>query len=137
MTANELNLEAIAALADALIPPADGFLSGSEAGVPGKALDDAIVARPDLVPDLEQAATEVAAGTPAEALLQAWFRGRPEAFDRLFLLIRGAYFLNPAVCEALHYDGATAYPLSDAIEPDYQDLVAEVIAKGPRYRPVP
>lgn len=128
------NRDQIAAIADALIPPADGWLSGSQAGIPGRALDDACLARPDLVPALEAAATAVAAAGSAIDELAALRARDPAGFDDLFLLVRGAYFLNRRVCEQLGYDGATAWPLSDAVEPDYLDLVAEVIDRGPVYR---
>ncbi|TAM71287.1 MAG: hypothetical protein EPN48_01565 [Microbacteriaceae bacterium] len=131
---DDRRLAAIAALADALIPPSAGYLSGSQAGVPGACLDAAATARPDLIPVLDEAAAAVANGTPAAEVVATWSAQRPESFDLLFLLIRGAYFLNRNVCEQLHYDGATPRPLSDAVEPDYLDLVAAVIARGPEYR---
>ncbi|GAA3929682.1 hypothetical protein [Microbacterium soli] len=126
----------IARIADAMIPAADGALAASQAGVPGVFLDRAIGLRPDLAPVLEAAAEAVADGTPAGTVLADWERTAPARFDRLYLLIRGAYFLNPAVTAQLGYDGATPHPLSAQVAPDYADLLDAVISAGPRYRPI-
>ncbi|MEO7147253.1 MAG: hypothetical protein ABIW81_06530 [Terrimesophilobacter sp.] len=131
---DEQRLSAIAAVADTLIPPADGFLSGAQAGIPGHCLNAAVEARPDLVPTLDEAVAEISAGTSAPDLVARWSTERPDSFDSLFLLVRGAYFLNHQVCQRLHYDGVTAHPLSQATAPDYLDLVETVVASGPRYR---
>lgn len=127
---------AIAAIADALIPPARGFLAGSEAGIPGSCLDRALRARPDLRDSLSTAAAVVLAGADAAELLADWSKSRPQLFDDVFLLVRGAYFLNEDVLRRFHYDGITAHPLSDAIPPDYTDLLGPVLGAGPRYRAV-
>jgi hypothetical protein len=126
-----------AQVADALIPAAEGELSASEAGVPGVFLDEALEIRPDLAGALDEAIAALDSGTPADRLLATWEKNRPVRFQELFLLIRGAYFLNPEVLERFGYDGRSAQPLSEAIPADYLDLVSVVVSAGPRYRPIP
>ncbi|HEU0257044.1 MAG TPA: hypothetical protein VFQ96_04310 [Microbacteriaceae bacterium] len=121
-------------LADALIPAAEGELSASQAGVPGIFLDQAVTLRPDLAKVLDEAARTLATGMPATELLASWQKTQPDEFQKLFLLVRGAYFLNPEVQRRFHYDGVTPHPLSEAVPPDYTDLLPTVIAAGPRYR---
>lgn len=128
---------AVAALADALIPAADGYPSGSQAGIPGAGLDAALAARPDLRPILDEAAAEVTAGRDAREVVSAWAAQQPESFASLFLLIRGAYFVAPGISDLFGYDGATARPLSDDTPADYLDLIGPVLARGPVYRSTP
>ena len=58
----------LAALADQLIPAADGMPSASQAGVAGRWLDEVLRSRPDLGDDLRRLIDENAGRDPAQAI---------------------------------------------------------------------
>jgi hypothetical protein len=57
----------------------------------------------------------------------------------LTAVVPGAYFMNPAIREAIGYPGLERRPIDESAEPDYnQDgLLDSVVARGPVYRPTP
>ena len=57
----------------------------------------------------------------------------------LTAVVPGAYFLNPAMREAIGYPGVEARPIDPDAPPDYLEdgLLDSVIARGPVYRPTP
>ena len=58
------------------------------------------------------------------------------AFDVLATAVAGAYFLSPDVCRRLNYPGQRSVPVDDAApDPDFDALVADVVERGPIYRP--
>lgn len=94
---------AVAALADELIPAADGLPSATEAKAHEKWLDRALAARPELAPLLERA---LAAGGDARRLREQ----DPEAFAALAELVSGAYYMNPKVRKRIGYPGQKSTP---------------------------
>ena len=79
---------------------------------------------------------------------RAWLRERrspqlrdtdPEGWGVLTAVVPGAYFLNPAIREAIGYPGVEARPIDPDAPPDYLEdgLLDSVIARGPVYRPTP
>lgn len=126
------------ALADELIPAGGGMPSASGAGVAGEYLDEVLAARPDLAEPLEAALASVDGLAPGAALA-ALRDGDPGGWGVLTAVVPSAYFLNPAMREAIGYPGLEARPIDPDAPPDYLDegLLDSVIARGAVYRPTP
>lgn len=127
----------LGAIADQLIPAGGGMPSASEAGVAGRYLDEVLTSLPNLRAPLETALAAVDGLDPEAAL--AVLRADPAAWGVLTAIVPGAYFMNPAIRDAIGYPGLERRPIDESAEPDYlQDgLLDSVIARGPVYRPTP
>jgi hypothetical protein len=134
--ATALDRETLAALADVLIPAADGMPSASEAGATRELLDEVLRVRPDLEEPLKQVA-EAARGRDAAAEVERLQAEAPELFEALSTAIAGGYFMSADVRERLGYPGQQARPFEP--RPDYEEdgLIQSVIERGPIYRPTP
>ena len=109
--------------------------SASEAGVAGQYLDEVLAARPDLAEPLAAALSSVdGASDPIAAL-----RADLGAWMVVTAVVPAAYFLNPAMREAIGYPGLEARPIDPDAAPDYLDdgLLDSVVGRGPVYRPTP
>jgi hypothetical protein len=127
----------LGALADQLIPAGGGMPSASEAGVAGQYLDEVLTSLPDLRAALETTLKAVEGLEPAEAI--AVLRQDPAGWGVLTAVVPGAYFMNPAIREAIGYPGLERRPIDPSAPPDYDrdGLLASVIARGPVCRPTP
>ena len=128
----------LAALADALLPAADGMPAASEVDVPGKWMDRALRARPDLEPELLRVLDGGSEPDPETRLAQ--LRGDdPAALETLVLLVTGAYYMHPKVRKLIGYPGQKATPeYPDEAEYYLSDgLLDPVLARGSIYRPTP
>ena len=128
----------LGALADMLIPRADGMPSASDAGATGKWLDEVLRVRPDFGPPL-LAMVEQARGADPADVLDRLRSSDPAGFGVLAEVVAGAYFLNPDVRKAIGYGGRQKVPIVAEDPPDYEQdgLLASVVARGPIYRPTP
>ena len=122
-----------AAMADVLIPNAEGMPSASQADVPTKWIDDALGYRPDLEEGLLRAIEFGATLDPTEAV-ETLNAQDTEAFDALGVLTSGSYFLNPTVKDLIGYPGQGPTPADDDVD-TYIEMLAEVAERGPIYRP--
>lgn len=120
-------------MADLLIPDAEGQLSASQAEVPTVWIDKALGYRPDLVPAFNEAISVGSQHDAAEAI-QLLNVENQVAFDALGVLTSGAYFLNPQVQQLIGYPGQVPTPAHDDTG-NYIDMLAEVVERGPIYRP--
>jgi choline dehydrogenase-like flavoprotein len=112
--------QAFAALADELIPAADGLPAASEVRTHEKWLDRALAARPDLAGDL---ARGLAAGLPAREL----FAADVDAFAAVATLAAGAYYMNLKVRKRIGYPGQKAAPpLPDEADYYLEGLLPEL-----------
>jgi hypothetical protein len=127
----------LGAIADELIPAGGGMPSASEAGVAGQYLDEVLTSLPDLRDALDTTLASVDGLAPAEAI--AVLRQDPTGWGVLTAVVPGAYFMNPAIREAIGYPGLERRPIDESAEPDYlaDGLLDSVIARGPVYRPTP
>jgi hypothetical protein len=128
----------LAALADVLIPGGDGLPSAGDADVAGQWINRTLSANPDLV----GAVTQVLAidGAPGDVLEELRLHHR-DVFDSFAFAVSGAYFMNPAVRNALGYPGIAPrrMPAADG-EAEYyleDDILAPVVDRGPIYRQAP
>jgi hypothetical protein len=125
-----------AALADVLIPADDRMPSASQADVAGQWLDAVLAARPDLIEPLKSLLDKFGFYQPQEFIDQLRNTDRA-ALDLLLEIVPNAYFMNPAVQQALGYAGQG--PRSMDPRADYMEdgLLESVIRRGPIYRPTP
>ena len=128
-----IDRETLAALADVIIPAADGMPSASEAGATGALLDEVLRVRDDLEEPLA-AITAAAAGKDAQAEVDRLQANEPELFEALTTAIAGGYFMSDDVRKRLGYPGQQALKLEDDHDPA---LLQPVIDRGPIYRPTP
>jgi hypothetical protein len=126
----------LARLADELVPVGAGMPSASEAGVADQGLDAVLSARPDLVDGLRELLRQAAGQAPSLAV-SSLRSTSPALFGLLGEIVAGAYFMNPAVRQAIDYRGQTPRPIDP--HPDYLEdgLLESVIQRGPIYRPTP
>ena len=128
-----IDRETLAALADALIPAADGMPSATEAGATGALLDEVLRVRGDLEEPLA-AITAAAAGKDAQAEVDRLEAHEPELFEALTTAVAGGYFMSEDVRERLGYPGQEALKLEDDHDPA---LLAPVVERGTIFRPTP
>ena len=130
-----IDRQRFAALADVLIPAAEGMPSASEVGVHRDGLGRVLAARPDLEPALARVTTSE--GDPGEAL-HALQRDDEAGFAALALAVTGAYYTDASVRLLIGYPGQQYRPELVSREPDWDEAeLARVIARGPVYRRVP
>ena len=136
MSFNSAERELLAQLADVLIPPAEGYLSASEAGVAGAGLDAVLETCPEMAKGLRELLNKAVGRSAAEVVADLRVNDAT-AFGVLAEFAAGSYFMNPAVRQAIQYEGQTARAIDPY--PDYLDdgLLDSVIQRGPIYRPTP
>jgi hypothetical protein len=124
-------------LADELIPAGGGMPSATEAGATGEHLDAVLRARPDLGPPLV-AMLDATEGLPAGAAVAQLKDADADGWTVLTAVVPGAYFMNPAMRDAIGYPGLEARPIDPEIEDWVEDgLLDSVKARGAVYRPTP
>jgi hypothetical protein len=125
-----------AGLADVLIPAADGMPSASQADVAGRWLDAILDARPDLTEGLSDVLAKARHRDPIGVMTDLRAND-PAAFEVLAEIVPATYFMNPAVRQAIGYDGQGPQPIDP--RPDYMEdgLLESVIRRGPVYRSTP
>ena len=136
MSLNDDQRAAFAALADVLIPAAQGLPSASQAGAAGEWLDHVLAARPDLAAGLATL-LEKSRGPDAKEAVDTLQASEPAAFGVLAEIVPAAYFMNPDVRQAIGYAGQGPQAIDP--HPDYLDdgLLESVVSRGPIYRPTP
>lgn len=115
-------------LADALIPPAPGHLSASEAGVAGELLVQALTYAPDIVAILRKVIASVEGRTPLQTLA-AFKQSDPAAYDGFCETIAAIYFLSPKVRAAVGFPGREPRPARTDVA-DLEELLMPVLEAG-------
>jgi hypothetical protein len=128
-----IDRDALAALADALIPAGDGMPSATEAGATGALLDEVLRVRGDLEEPLAGLSAAAVGKDPASEVDRLKTH-EPELFEALTTAIAGGYFMSEDVRERLGYPGQQALELEDDHDPA---LLQPVIDRGTIYRPTP
>jgi hypothetical protein len=132
-TAAGLDRETLGALADALIPEADGMPSATQAGAAGDLLDEVLRVRDDLEEPLK-VLTAGARGRDPRAEVERLRSEQPELFEALTTAVAGGYFMSAEVRKRLGYPGQRAKPLEDDFD---AELLQPVIDRGTIFRPTP
>jgi hypothetical protein len=136
MSFNSEERQRLAALADVLIPEADGMMSASQADVAGRWLDEVLKARPDLIEGLKGLLEDARDRLPEDFVAQLQ-SSRSPGMRVLAEVVPGAYFLNPDVRRMLGYQGQTPQVIDARVDYMEDGLLASVIRRGQVYRPTP
>jgi hypothetical protein len=129
----------LAAVANALIPAADGMPAASGVDIGGRQLDAVLASRPDLVDALRRALEAAGDVDDAIAWIEALRADDPSGYEALVTAVVGGYYLHPQVKRLLGYPGQVPEPVKVDPLPDYADegLLERVYARGRIYRPTP
>ena len=131
---NERRRKTFAALADVLVPEADGFPAASAAGAGTVALDRFLAALPELEQPLEALLDRLEGLDPEAAVEQ--LAADEAAFGLLGFAAAGGYLTEPAVLSRLGYRGRVAAPVGDDLDDEVLALLEQAIDGGPRYREI-
>lgn len=125
----------LAALADELVPEAEGKPAASQVGVHGAWLDRVLTVRPDLAKGLFRI-LDGAAGKDPRSEIERLNKEAPDDLATLGVVVTGAYYLNPRVRQALGYPGQKPQaPEPGEAEHYLRDgLLEPVRSRGPIYR---
>jgi hypothetical protein len=125
----------IGALADVLIPEAEGMPAATAVGVAAALLDRVADLRADLVADLLRVVRKGRGEEPG-AFLARLKAEDSEGFAALALVVAGGYYLSPEVRERLGYSGPERRPVNPGDIPDFEDLrlLDPVKSRGPIWR---
>lgn len=135
---DETDRRVFAAIADVLIPEAEGMPSASQAGIQDAPLDHILELQPWLADDLLRGVRRAASGDPAAAV-DVLNREDAKALSAIGLAASAAYYMQARVRKLLGYPGQIARPATADEEDDYlrDGMLQAVIDRGPIYRPVP
>jgi len=126
------------AIADVLIPAAEGMPAASEVGVHEAPFDRIIALRPDLTERLLRG-LRAAVNHPAEEAARRLNAEDPDALSAIGLVASAAYYMQPRVRELIGYPGQESRPGNPDEVPEYvsNGMLQQVIDRGPIYRPTP
>ncbi|MEE4024048.1 hypothetical protein V1Y59_13250 [Gordonia sp. PKS22-38] len=135
---SQADRETFAIVADALIPSYGDRPSASGADVPGRWIDDALTARPDLLAPLREvlaAFADAEPAMPAPAVFERLQALAPELVGAVGTLTAGAYFLNPEIRARIGYPGQEARTYNPGADLPYLDMLERVVERGEIYQP--
>jgi hypothetical protein len=126
------------AIADVLIPEAEGMPSASQAGVGGEVLGRALALRADLQDDILRGLKSAGEGDPAVAAREL-YRSDPPAFAAIGLIAAACYYMIPRIRELVGYPGQERRTYDPDAVPEYvaNGMLQAVIDRGSIYRPTP
>lgn len=136
MTFDSTQRAVLAGLADVLIPAGDGMPAASAAAVAAEGLDHVLAAVPSLAASLANILAKAQGHEPSE-LVASLSRTDPAAFGVLTEVVTTAYFMNPAVRQAVGYTGQGPTPLDPRVDYMEDGLLESVIKRGAIYRATP
>ena len=127
-----------AAIADILIPEADGMPSATQVGVHQDTLDRLLGLRPDLREDFLRG-IRAAAGQDPQQAAERLNKDDPAALGVIGLIASAGYYMMPSVRELIGYPGQENRPPNPDEEPEYvaNGMLKEVIERGSIYVPTP
>lgn len=138
-TLDDTRRATFAAIADILIPNAEGMPAASEVDAHGAMLDHVLGLRPDLRDDLLRGLDKAAGREAAEAANDLNMTD-PAALSAIGLAASAGYYMTPRVRELIGYPGQQSRPEADPdATPEYvaNGMLQQVIDRGPVYRPTP
>jgi hypothetical protein len=126
------------AIADVLIPEAEGMPMASQVGVGGEILDRMLALRPDLRETFLRG-LRAAAGKPPVAAAEALNRDDPAALGAVGLVASAGYYMSPRVRALIGYPGQENRPADPDVTPEYvaNGMLQLVIDRGPIFKPTP
>jgi hypothetical protein len=126
------------AIADVLIPEAEGMPRASQVGVGGEMLDRMLALRPDLREGFMRGLRAAVGKAPAEAA-EALNRDDPVAFGAIGLMASAGYYMSPQVRKLIGYPGQESRPADPDETPEYvaNGMLQQVIDRGPIFKATP
>ena len=130
--------ETLYLLAEALIPEHHEAPSADEAGVSGKFIDEVLMLRDDLAPEVWKLLDSAKGQDPRE-YCENLERENPGAFAHLTFVIAGAYLMSPKSRTWLSYSGQVGEYQDGSQQAEYLvgGILDEVRSRGHIYRPTP
>jgi hypothetical protein len=131
--------ERLAAIAQGLIPAAEGMPAASEIDISGRQLDLVLRSRPDLIHDLLRAVSQVEEVGDPISWMDRLRKDDPPAHEALAVAIVAGYYMHPEVKSRLGYPGQVSQEVNAGAFPEYvsEGLLERVVERGPIYRPTP
>ncbi len=125
-----------AAIADVLIPEAEGMPSATQVGVHEDLLDRILGLRPDLREDFIRGIKSVVGEKP-HAAAERLNKEDPAALGTIGLIASAGYYITPQVRELIGYPGQENRPADPDEDPEYvtNGMLQVVIDRGPIYVP--
>lgn len=140
MTTLDSTLRAtFAAIADILIPNAEGMPSASVMDVQGEVLDRILGLRPDLRENFLRGLSK-AVGRSASDAANDLNKTDAGALSAIGLVASAGYYMSPRVRELIGYPGQQSRPETDPdATPEYvaNGMLQQVVDRGPIFRPTP
>lgn len=129
----------LVAVADALIPGADGMPAPSSIDLAGRQLDVVLESRPDLAGALRRALDAAGDADDPIGWVEALRVDDPTGYEALVTAIVGGYYLHADVKRLLGYPGQSPRAVEHGALPDYveEGLLERAYGRGPIYRPTP
>lgn len=126
------------AIADVLIPEAEGMPAASQVGVGGEILDRMLALRPDLREPFVRGLRAAGAKPSAEAA-EALNRDDPVALGAIGLVASAGYYMSPQVRTLIGYPGQESRPADPDETPEYvaNGMLQKVIDRGPIFKSAP
>ena len=126
------------AIADVLIPEAEGMPMASQVGVGGEILDRMLALRPDLRETFLRG-LRAAAGKPPVAAAEALNRDDPAALGAIGLVASAGYYMSARVRALIGYPGQESRTTDPDVTPEYvaNGMLQRVIDRGPIFKPTP
>lgn len=127
-----------AAIADVLIPEAEGMPSATQVDVHGEILDRMLGLRPDLREPFLRG-LQAAVGKDPQQAAEQLNKDDPAALGAIGLVASAGYYMMPKVRELIGYPGQEKRPGNPDEEPEYvtNGMLQVVIDRGPIYVPTP
>lgn len=131
--------QVFAAIADVLIPEAEGMPAASAVGIQHDPLDHILGLRPELADDVLRGLRSVADESTGSAAAERLNREDRAAMGALGLVASAAYYMQPEVRKLIGYPGQVQRPVRPEEEDDFREdgLLQPVIDRGPIYRKAP
>jgi hypothetical protein len=129
----------LVALANELVPEAEGMPAACAVDVGGKQLDLVLTARPDLEEPLVRGLSRAEHVNDALAWMERLGAEDPEAYEGIAATVIGGYYMHPEVKARLGYPGQAAREVNVGGFPEYvsEGLLERVVERGSIYRPTP
>lgn len=138
MSIQRIDRETFAAIADILIPDAEGMPAASAVGVHEEVLDRILGLRPDLTEAFGRGIA-FARGKDAKAAAEALNQEDAQALTAIGLIASAGYYMAPRVRDLIGYPGQERRPFDANAVPEYvaNGMLKVVQDRGPIYKPTP
>ena len=138
MTTDRIDRDVFAAIADILIPDAEGMPAASAVGVHEDVLDRILGLRPDLAEAFRRGIA-FARGKDARVAAEALNQEDAQALTAIGLIASAGYYMAPRVRDLIGYPGQERRTFDADAVPEYvaNGMLKVVQDRGPIFKPTP